>query len=203
MTLLFPDAMLPIQPERHWPFGELEPFGYDFIMADPPWHFSTYSAKGVTRKGAGGQYQTMSVADIRALPVWKLAKPDCVLWMWATAPLLPVALDVMEAWRFRYTTCGSWAKRTRKGKLRWGTGYRFRSTSEPIIIGIRGKPRTARNVPSHIDGLAREHSRKPEEAYAYAERMMPGARRADLFSRQVRPGWEGFGNEIQKFEAAE
>ena len=199
MSLLFPETMIPVQPLARWPFGSLQPFAYDFIMIDPPWTFATRSKKGITKKGAGGQYRLMTLNDIRALPVKHLAKPDCVLWLWATAPLLPQAISIMESWGFRYVTCGSWAKRTRKGKLRWGTGYRFRSTSEPILIGIRGKPKTARNIPSHIDGLAREHSRKPEEAYAYAERMMIGARRADVFARQARPGWEAFGDQVDRF----
>ncbi len=201
MTLLFPEHMLPTMPAREWAFGDLSPMAYDFLMVDPPWRFKTYSKKGVTKKGAGGQYRLMSHDEIKALPMWQLAKPDCVLWLWATAPLLPLALEVMQAWRFRYVTCGTWAKRTRTGKLRWGTGYRFRSTSELMLLGIRGHPKTARNIPSHIDGLAREHSRKPEEAYAYAERMMPHARRAEVFSRQPRPGWEAFGDEVKKFYA--
>lgn len=200
MDLLFPDEMLPVVADPGWPFGQLQPSSYDFIMADPPWRFLTYSERGVTHKGAGGQYRLMTLDDIKMLPVFKLAAPDCLLWMWATAPMLPHAIDTLRAWQFHYCTAGSWAKRTKNGKLRWGTGYRFRSTSEFILIGTRGKPKSARNVPSHVDGLAREHSRKPDEAYALAERMMPNARRADLFSRQVRPGWEGFGNEIEKFE---
>lgn len=50
-------------------------------------------------------------------------------------------------------------------------------------------------------GPVREHSRKPDEAYAAAEAMMPQAmNRADLFSRQVRPGWTAWGDEVGKFE---
>lgn len=200
MSLLFDLADIPIQPVPNWPWGNLEPHAYGMIMADPPWRFEVRSDKGVTAKGAGGQYRLMPIEDIKALPVWALADRDAILWMWATAPLLPQALDVMRAWRFEYVTMGTWAKRTRKGKLRWGTGYRLRSTSEPFLIGVRGKPKNARNVASHIDGLAREHSRKPEEAYAAAERLMPNARRADVFSRQRRPGWENFGDEAGKFD---
>lgn len=198
--MLFAPEDLPIAPLPAWPWGELEPHAYDLICIDPPWRFKVRSDKGLTSKGAGFHYKTMPLHEIKALPVWALAKPNCLLWMWATAPLLPQALEVMEAWRFQYVTMGSWAKRTRTGKLRWGTGYRLRSTSEPFLIGVRGNPRNARNVPSHIDGLARENSRKPEEAYAFAERLMPDARRADVFSRQRRPGWENWGDEATKFD---
>lgn len=200
MNLLFRTEDLPIAPVPSWPWGDLEPLAFDLIVADPPWRFSTWGAKGVTRKGAGGQYRVMSLADIKALPVWALAAPNSMLWLWATAPMLPQALEVMAAWRFQYVTMGSWAKRTRTGKLRWGTGYRLRSTSEPFLIGIRGNPKNARNVPSHIDGLAREHSRKPDEAFAFAERLMPGARRVELFSRQSRQGWSTWGDQAQQFD---
>lgn len=201
--MLFDLDDLPIAPVRDWPFGELEPFSYSMICADPPWRFSAYSAKGVTNKAAAHHYDTMSIADIKALPVWGLAAPDCILWLWATAPLLPEALDVMRAWRFQYVTMGTWAKRTRKGKLRWGTGYRLRSTSEPFLIGIRGNPKNSRSVPSHIDGLAREHSRKPDEAFAAAEKLLPDARRCELFSRERRLNWDVWGNQVDKFVRVE
>jgi N6-adenosine-specific RNA methylase IME4 len=61
----------------------------------------------------------------------------------------------------------------------------LRSVSEPFLIatlpgsGFRG----SREV-NLMDGLARERSRKPDEAYALIERIMPGKRYADVFSRQ-------------------
>ena len=51
-----------------------------------------------------------------------------------------------------------------------------------------------------IEGVVREHSRKPEEAYAVAEVYVPNARRLDLFSRQTRDGWDNWGNEATKFD---
>jgi N6-adenosine-specific RNA methylase IME4 len=127
-----------------------------------------------------------------------------VLWLWATAPLLPQAMACMKAWGFQYATMGCWVKRTANGKMRWGTGYRLRSCHEPFLIGIRGEPKNKRDIPSVLDGLAREHSRKPDIAYVMAERMLvdPGVRKADVFSREKRPGWEAFGNELEKFAEA-
>jgi N6-adenosine-specific RNA methylase IME4 len=107
----------------------------------------------------------------------------------------------MEAWGFTFSTAGTWLKTTAKGKMRWGPGYRFRSTNEPILIGTLGKPEIgSRSVPSGFAALAREHSRKPETAYRHAEMMAPKAWRLDLFSRQEREGWDCFGDEIGKFE---
>lgn len=185
-------------------FAPLQPLSYGLIMADPPWRFATRSAKGVTRKGAGGQYRTMSLDEIMDLPVRDLGDRDCVLWLWATHPMVPQALAVMSSWGFTFKTSGVWAKRTRHGKLAFGTGYCLRCASEPFLIGTVGRPRFARNVRTVVEGLTREHSRKPEEAYAAAERLAPdAARRADLFSRQRRSGWDAWGDEADKFTGGE
>lgn len=175
---------------------------FDLIMADPPWRFATRSDKGVTRKGAGGQYDTMTLDEIAALPVATIAARDCLLWMWATNPMLPQAFDVLRAWGFTFKTAGHWAKRTRHGKLAFGTGYVLRCAGEPFLIGTRGSPKTSRSVRSVIEGPLREHSRKPDEAFAAAEALMPGARRIELFSRQIREGWAAWGAETDFFQEA-
>lgn len=180
-------------------FEHLENGSYDLIMADPPWNFKNYSKKG-EGKGAAGQYRCMSLDDIKALPVASLAARDCLLWLWATNPLLPQALEVMQAWGFKYKTAGHWSKKTKTGKQAFGTGYILRAAGEPFLIGVRGNPKTSRVVRSVVEGLAREHSRKPVEAYIAAERLMPGARRLDLFSREGRSGWDAWGDEAGKFD---
>lgn len=176
--------------------------GFDLIMADPPWRFQTRSAKGVTVKGAGGQYQTMTLAEIQGLPVADLAARDCVVWLWATNPMLPEAISVLQAWGFAYKTAGHWSKKTVNGKQAFGTGYILRCAGEPFLIGTKGSPKCARNVRSVIEGPVREHSRKPEEAFAAAEALIPEARRIELFSRTDRPGWTTWGNEAGKFGSA-
>ncbi|QEU08746.1 MT-A70 family methyltransferase [Paracoccus yeei] len=181
-------------------FYDIRPLdGFGLIMADPPWAFKTRSAKGITAKGAGGQYRLMTLDDIKAMPVSILAADDSVLWLWATNPMLREAIAVMDAWGFTFKTAGHWAKRTPKGKLAFGTGYILRCAGEPFLIGTRGQPKTSRRVRSVIEGPLREHSRKPDEAFGAAEALMPDARRIELFSRQHRPGWVTWGNETQKF----
>ncbi len=177
------------------------PGGFEFIMADPPWHFSTRSAKG-EGKSAQSHYRTMSVEAIKEMPVAEIAARDCLLWLWATNPMLPQAFDVLWAWGFTFSTSGTWVKRTKHGKIAFGTGYVLRCASEPFLIGRRGKPKATRSIRSVVEGPIREHSRKPEEAYAAAEQLMPGARRVELFSRKSRPGWAFWGDEAGKFDGA-
>ncbi|GBU18050.1 MULTISPECIES: MT-A70 family methyltransferase [Methylobacterium] len=185
-----------------WPFAPLPPLGFDIIMADPPWSFALRSARG-ERKSPQAQYACMSLDAIKAMPVAQLARGDAFLWLWATNPMLPQALEVMAAWGFTFTTAGAWVKTTSGGKLAFGTGYVLRSASEPFLIGKFGRPRAGRAVRTVIMAPTREHSRKPDAAYAAAEALAPDAlRRADLFSRESRPGWMSWGHEAGRFDAS-
>lgn len=186
-----------------WPFDSLVPLTYELIMADPPWRFELYSDAG-EEKSAQAHYRCMPLNEIKALPVSQLARGDCILWLWATAPMLPQALEVLAAWDFVYVTMGCWHKKTSNGKTAFGTGYRLRSACEPFLIGMLGNPKTTRSqrnliASDVVEGAVREHSRKPDEAYQMAEAWLPNARRLELFSRQSRPGWDNWGNESTKF----
>lgn len=174
-------------------------FGYDLIMADPPWSFDCWSVGG-NSKNAKAHYDCMTTQEICELAVGQLASGDAVLWLWATNPMLPEAIEVMKAWGFEFKTAGTWIKTTKSGKLHFGTGYHLRSANEPFLIGTVGNPKTGKSQRSAFMGQARQHSRKPEEAYSAAEAWMPTARRLDLFSRETRPGWDNWGNEADKFD---
>jgi N6-adenosine-specific RNA methylase IME4 len=184
------------------PFASLGGQHFDFIMADPPWSYKNYSRKG-EHKGAAAQYTCMELADIKALPVAELAAPDCLLMLWATNPLLDRAFEVMAAWDFTFKTAGHWAKYTPGGKQAFGTGYLLRAAGEPFLIGTRGRPQVTRACRSVINGVVRGHSRKPVEAYEWAEELMPHARRIEVFARQSRPGWTTWGDEATKFDEPE
>lgn len=188
------------QPTLNWPFGDLNPGGYGVVMADPPWAFRLFSDKG-DKKSPQAHYSCMSLADIKALPVEALAAPDCALFLWATWAMLPEAMATMKAWGFTYKTGLPWAKQSRTGKAwAFGTGYVLRNASEPLLIGTRGRPsplnRATRGL---IVAPTREHSRKPDSAYALAEGLYAGPR-CELFSRQARPGWDHFGDQKSKFD---
>jgi len=201
--------------------------GFGLIMADPPWSYSMFSEKGYA-KAPEGQYRTMDLAAIKALPVEALAAPDCLLWLWAVNPQLPQALEVLAAWGFTFKTAGTWLKRSRHGKVAFGTGYILRSANEPFLIGTRGSPKTTRGTRSAVvsgkitehydmlaedtgglwprvcitlDAVAREHSRKPDEAFRACEELMPEVRKLELFSRTERAGWSTWGDEAGKFGA--
>lgn len=172
--------------------------GFDLIMADPPWKSFMRSEAGL-KKSPEAHYPTMPTPEICAMPVELLAARNCLLWLWTRGAMLKDGIAVLEAWGFELKTMGWWAKMTPVGKQCFGTGYIIRNAGEPYLIGTRGAPRTTKGVRDTILGIRRENSRKPEEAYPAAEKLMPHARRLDLFSRQNRTGWTAWGNEAGKF----
>jgi N6-adenosine-specific RNA methylase IME4 len=185
-----------------WPFDPLLPLSYDVIVADPPWPFDLYSSKG-GRKSATAHYSTMTLDDIAALPVGTLAQRDAILLLWVTAPRLPDCQQVMRSWGFTYKTELVWRKTTRNAKVRMGPGYWARTMHESVLLGTIGRPSKFSAFPSLFDGLAREHSRKPDEFYRLVLKHTSGLRRADLFSRETRAGFDGWGDEHRKFDQIE
>lgn len=102
-----------------------------------------------------------------------------------------------------YKTVGlTWAKlNTKSNTFFTGMGYYTRSNPEMCLIGTRGRPkRLSKAVKQLIVSRRREHSRKPEEAYAKAQALFPGPY-LELFARTERPGWSTWGNEVGKFDA--
>lgn len=187
---------------------DLPLFSFDVVMADPPWPWETYSAKGEA-KSPTAQYATMSFEAIDALRIGDLLAPGGVLFLWCTWPLIERQTQTIRRWGLQARTGGVWAKRTPTGKLRWGTGYLIRSCCEPFLIAtladhrFRGSslPNLIETVEDAVlDGVAREHSRKPDEVYRLLEAVTPGRRRADIFARQTRPGWTGWGDQLAKFD---
>jgi N6-adenosine-specific RNA methylase IME4 len=190
----------PATPRAEWPFGDLTPGRYGAILADPPWRFRNFSAAGEA-KNPVAHYPCMSIDDLSRLPVQRLAAPDCALVMWATAPLLDRAIELLRAWGFTYKSAGAWAKRSKTDEAwSFGTGYVFRSAAEFYLVGTIGKPRVlSRSIRNLLVAPVREHSRKPAQLHADVEALYAGPY-AELFARQRRPGWDSWGNDVERFE---
>jgi N6-adenosine-specific RNA methylase IME4 len=166
---------------------------YAVIYANPPWHFEVYNEESGIEHAAANHYSTMSLDEIRALPIPSLASPDAALFMWTTVPHLRESFQVLDAWGFEYKTNIVWVK----DKI--GLGYFVRNQHELLLVATRGdmpSPSPANRPPSVISAPRREHSRKPDEAYEIIERMYPTLPKIELFARQTRSGWAAWGNEV-------
>lgn len=187
------------------PFEGLPLFSYSRILIDIPWEFENYSAKGES-KNAKAHYVCMPDAEVLRLPVGHLASRHCVLFAWATWPRLDFALQCVRAWGFRYITGGAWRKTTARDNTAFNTGYVLRNACDPFLIAVTGSPRWDKKVCARtrnlIEARQRGHSRKPDNAHAMLEAMVPGTRGAELFAREPRDNWDVWGNEADKFTKA-
>lgn len=201
-----------------WPFGAMVPGSYAAIVADPPWHFRARTplqmSNWTSRRDAEKHFTVMGTEDIMRLPVRDLAAPDAHLFLWVTGPCLPQAFEVIHAWGFRYSAVAfTWVKLKRSHNphqlrvlpsmehdLHVGLGLTTRKNAEFCLLARRGNARRlSKKVREIIMAPVREHSRKPDEAFARVEQYCAGPY-ADLFSRESRPGWTCWGNEAGKFD---
>jgi N6-adenosine-specific RNA methylase IME4 len=172
---------------------------YGVIYADPPWQFKSYSGK-VSGRSVENHYPTMSLDDIKKLPIDNIAHEDCALFLWVTFPRLADGLEVLKAWGFEYkTTAFVWVKQNRKSdSLFLGMGYWTRSNAEICLLGTKGRPRRVNSgvrqvVISHVE----EHSRKPSEVHERITRLMGDVPKIELFARRKTEGFDIWGNEVE------
>lgn len=190
--------------------GPLPPGPFKRILADPAWRHVSRSPKGQTRRSPSHHYATMSLDEIKALPVREVADRDCHLFLWTTWPHLPQALEVITAWGFVYSSAFlTWVKlnpskadavfMTDKD-FHVGMGHTSRKNTEILLLGRRGSPkRNSRSVRELLIAARREHSRKPDQAIERIEAYCDGPG-LEMFARQSRPGWATWGLEATKFD---
>jgi len=161
---------------------------FDLILADPPWlyEFSASSSRHIEN-----QYQTASLVEICSHR--PNAKPNSVLFLWATGPKLAEALRVMADWSFQFVSSAVWDKVTP------GMGYWFRGQHELLLVGVQGKfppPIQSERVASIFHSPRQGHSTKPECVYTWIERAFPEAEKLEMYCRTPRPGWAVWGHEV-------
>jgi N6-adenosine-specific RNA methylase IME4 len=135
--------------------------------------------------GRENHYPTSSTEDICACAVGAIAADDCVLFLRATATMLPQGLEVMAAWGFTYRWQLVWINE-KVGLGRW-----FRNEHETLLVGTRGKGvalAAGKQWPSALEAPRREHSRKPDEIYDLIEGYFPGLSKLELNGRKLDPG---------------
>ena len=172
------------------------------VLADPPWRLTNRTGKVAPEHRRLNRYETMTTADICALPVADVVKEPAHLYMWVPNALLPEGLEVMKAWGFNYKSNIVWHKiRKDGGSDGRGVGFYFRNVTEVLLFGVRGKDaRTlapGRRQVNMIETRKREHSRKPDEQYGVIESCSRGPY-LELFARGTRPGWTYWGNQANE-----
>lgn len=173
------------------------------VLADPPWQFQNRTGKMAPEHKRLSRYPTMTLQEIKDLPVEAIVADTAHLYLWVPNALLADGLQVMEHWGFTYKTNLIWYKvRKDGGPDRRGVGFYFRNVTEMILFGVRGKnARTlqpGRSQENIISSQKREHSRKPDEQYHIIETCSPGPY-IELFARGQRKKWFVWGNQSEDY----
>ena len=175
---------------------------YSIIYADPPWAYNNrvFRTHRVNKHAgsANWHYDTLSIDEIKDLPVNTITNNDCILFLWSTFPNLQEALDVISAWGFKYKTLGfSWIKTNKNdGKPFFGIGHYTKSNCEVCLIGVKGKPKIINNtISSVIMNQRREHSKKPDIVREKIVKLCGDLPRIELFARTKIHGWDVWGND--------
>lgn len=193
---------------------------YQTIVADPPWDQGRTSsfAKGVglpsgpnyqphaPRPDGVGElpYEPMTLAEIEALPVRKVAADDAHLYLWTTDKFLRDAFRVAESWGFQHSRTILWCKKPHGIKL----GGAWPATVEFVLFCRRGSlahigdadkswfewPRRRGAPVRKGERRNKMHSAKPEAFQDIVEEVSPGPY-LELFARRERLGWETWGNQ--------
>lgn len=176
--------------------------GYQTILADPPWRFENRTGKMAPEHKRLSRYETLSLDEIKRIPIYFVAGEKSHLYLWVPNALLQEGLEVMKAWGFTYKTNLVWHKiRKDGGPDGRGVGFYFRNTTELVLFGIKGSMRTldpGRSQVNIIRTQKQEHSRKPDELYRIIEKCSPGPY-LELFARGRREGWDVFGDQSEVY----
>ena len=170
---------------------------FNVIAADPPWKYDNAKTGGSMKSGAMQKYEGMTLTELEAVPVRRIADKDAILFLWATVPMLPEAIILLHSWGFKYKTEITWIKLGRMG-----LGYWFRGNNEKLLIGVRGHiPPFRHQHKNYMLEFPSRHSAKPSVFHRLVEDAIKGSiphpRKIELFARRELPGWTCVGNEIQ------
>jgi N6-adenosine-specific RNA methylase IME4/ParB-like chromosome segregation protein Spo0J len=161
---------------------------YNVILCDPPWK---YQFSETNTREIENHYPTMTHDELKNLSF--PAMDNSVLLMWATAPKLKEAIELMDSWGFTYRTCAMWDKEM------IGMGYWFRGQHEILLVGVKGSfspPLPENRYSSVIREKRTKHSKKPECVYDMIEKMFPNGIYLEIFAREARENWKSWGNQL-------
>jgi N6-adenosine-specific RNA methylase IME4 len=159
------------------------------IYADPPWAYDNQSTRAATKN----HYRTMTVEQLCALPVARIAADDGHLHLWTTNGFLFEAPKIFAAWGFEFKSTFVWVK----PKL--GIGNYWRNAHEILLTGVRGDAKrfNDHSLISWLECQRGPHSEKPEQIRSFIERASPGPR-LEMFGRKAVDGWYVWGDQIER-----
>lgn len=170
---------------------------YNIIYADPPWHFNFQKRRGLSKKAKSKLYPTMKSSEILELPIQNIADDNCILFLWVMNSELPLALECIKRWGFKYKTVAfTWVK-TRKNTYHFGGGNWTRSNPELCLLATKGNiKRLSASVRNLVVSPLQNHSKKPDSIRDNIVQLVGDLPRIELFARNKTGGWDVWGNEV-------
>lgn len=170
---------------------------YSTIVIDPPWPMKKIERE-VRPNQVEFDYPTMDYEQLRSWGrqhVIPIMADDCHFLMWTTHKFLPMALRLFDDYGIKYVLTMVWHK---PGGFQPVGLPQY--NCEFVIYGRNGAPTfvDTKSFNCCFEAARREHSRKPDEFYDVIRRVTAEPR-IDVFSREVREGFDQFGNETGKF----
>lgn len=171
---------------------------YNIIYADPPWTYADMKWRDPSMWWIS--YPTMSLQEIKCLPIHNISEKDCWLFLWATMPLLKEALEVWESWWFRYITCAfTWVKKNPKWEWIYSWLWHWTNWNAELCLFFKkwSPSRHAKNVKQICLAPRWKHSAKPSEIRDRIVSLMWDLPRVELFARDKVEWWDSWWNEIE------
>lgn len=163
---------------------------YATVVIDPPWHMEKIKRR-VAPNQVGFDYKTMTIEQIRELPIPSILTDDSFVFMWTTQKYLPYSWSILEWWGLKYRFCMVWYK---NGGFQPFNCPQF--NCEFVVVGAKGNPQFISQKKFNTVFYAKRqgHSVKPEEFYSLLRRVTPEPR-IDIFNRRHISGFDGWGDE--------
>jgi N6-adenosine-specific RNA methylase IME4 len=178
---------------------------YDVLIIDPPWQ----KKKGGLRKSRPNQgreldYATMAteaIFDLLDKEVFILAEEHHVVFMWTIEQFLTECDVEMLKRGYKRHIRIVWNKTNGIAPaftIRYAHEYLV-WYYKPKLLKIADTQR-GKHI-SVITEKARQHSRKPDAAYVMVNNLYPDSKKIDVFSREKRPGFSQWGDQIKFFHS--
>ena len=169
---------------------------YNTIVIDPAWDISMAGKMKNHTAEEKLPYKTMSLQEIKEIPIGNIANVGCHVYCWTTNKMLKDTFDALNSWGVNFHLCLVWSKNSGIAPC---LGYIF--ATEFCLLGFYGKPMQKFTKMGKVNWInikqnsGGKHSSKPDEWYNLIEQMSP-APRIDIFARKRRPNWDAFGDEV-------
>lgn len=109
---------------------------FDIVTCDPPWQLSSANPT----RGVAISYDTLSDAEVLALPFDVLQPQEGFLFVWVINAKYRFALQMMKQYGYRLVDEICWVKQTVNGKIAKGHGYYLQHAKELCLVGFKGNP---------------------------------------------------------------